>query len=78
MFIRTLRALPARWLARQARRRSMAFLLRRIDDHLIDDIGRTRDEVQCLLDHYDPQDAPPFGRGGALRGPRPMLSPSVR
>jgi hypothetical protein len=44
----------ARLIALFQLRRSTAFLLARADDHLLDDIGLTRDELQAMhlgLDH---------------------------
>ncbi|MFC2968845.1 hypothetical protein [Acidimangrovimonas pyrenivorans] len=50
MRFRDLRALPARWLARRARRRSMKFLLKRADDRLLCDIGLSREDLRQLLE----------------------------
>lgn len=38
----------ARLIARLQLRRSTAFLLERADDHLLDDIGLTRDQLEAL------------------------------
>ena len=64
-----LRAVLARWLARRARRRSMLPLLRKPDDHLIEDIGLTRETLRVLLGawHDGSSAAPPPRR----RRPQP-------
>lgn len=62
------RRLLARWLARRARRRSLSTLLAKPDDRLIDDIGRTRDELRRMVEELDPGNDE-----GAARRPPPVL-----
>lgn len=64
------RRLLARWLARRARRRSLSPLLSKPDDRLIDDIGRTRDELRRMVEDLDPGNDE-----GAARRPPPALNP---
>ncbi|WP_102224337.1 hypothetical protein [Acidimangrovimonas sediminis] len=63
--------LPSRLRALHARRRSMAFLLARSDDRLIDDIGLTREDLHKLLSAPDPEPED-------ARGPRPGRPPMHR
>ncbi len=60
------------WIELQRRRRAMGRLLLRGDDHLLRDIGLTRDELRALLEDWRdaPGDvAPWFGRGLPVRPP---------
>lgn len=47
----------AKFIARLQLRRSTAFLLERCDDHLLDDIGLSRDELEAMHLGITPSEA---------------------
>lgn len=42
-----------RWRARQEARKSIGHLLKRRDDHLLNDIGLTRQDLREMLDQWE-------------------------
>ena len=42
-----------RWCARRRREAPAEWMLRRADDHWLNDIGLTRDDLRRLLDRWD-------------------------